>query len=97
MGMGTIVTWVAVGLVAGWLAGQFKRGSYGLVGDVVLGIVGAIVASYVGGLILGRDLIAAGFTLQTVVVAMVGAAVLLAAERVYERRHRLGLSGRSGS
>ena len=62
MSMGIVVTWVAVGLVAGWLAGQFMRGGYGLVGDVVLGIIGAIVASYVGGLILGRDLMVTGFT-----------------------------------
>jgi uncharacterized membrane protein YeaQ/YmgE (transglycosylase-associated protein family) len=34
MGMGT------VGLAAGWLSGQFMRGSYGLVGDIVLGIIG---------------------------------------------------------
>ena len=97
MSMGIVVTWVAVGLVAGWLAGQFMRGSYGLVGDVVLGIIGAIVATYVGGLILGRDLVVAGFTLQTVVVALVGAAVLLAAERLFERRRRFGALGRGGS
>jgi uncharacterized membrane protein YeaQ/YmgE (transglycosylase-associated protein family) len=97
MGTGTIVTWIAVGLVAGWLASQFMRGSYGLLGDIVLGVVGAIVASYIGGLILGRDLIAAGFTLQTVVVALVGAAVLLAAERLYARRRRLAVFGRGGS
>jgi uncharacterized membrane protein YeaQ/YmgE (transglycosylase-associated protein family) len=94
MGTGIIVTWIAVGLVAGWLAGQFMRGSYGLFGDIALGIVGAIIASFVGGLILGRDLLAAGFTLQTVVVAFIGAAVLLTAERVYARRHRFGISGR---
>ena len=55
MGMG-ILTWIVLGLVAGWLAGQFMRGGYGPVGDIVLGIVGAIVGGYVGGLFLGRDL-----------------------------------------
>jgi uncharacterized membrane protein YeaQ/YmgE (transglycosylase-associated protein family) len=96
MSMGIVVTWIAVGLVGGWLAGQFMRGSYGLVGDIVLGIVGAIVATYVGGLILGRDLIMAGFTLQTVVVAFVGAAVLIAAERLVSRRRRFSVFGRGG-
>ena len=96
MGMGIVVTWIAVGVVAGWLAGQFLKGSYGLLGDIALGIVGAVVATYVGGLILGRDLTAAGFTLQTVVVAFVGAAVLLSAERLYARRRRFGISGRGG-
>ena len=37
-----ILAWVVLGLVAGWLAGQFvKGGGYGLIGDIVLGIVGA--------------------------------------------------------
>ena len=76
MGVGIVVTWVAVGVVAGWLAGQFLRGSFGLLGDVALGIVGSIVATYVGGLIMGRDLTAAGFTLQTVVVAFDAARAL---------------------
>jgi uncharacterized membrane protein YeaQ/YmgE (transglycosylase-associated protein family) len=55
MGMG-ILTWIILGLVAGWLAGQFMRGGYGLVGDFVLKIAGAIVGGYVDRLILGRDL-----------------------------------------
>src|SRR3990172_5909857 len=45
---GGLIAWLVVGLVAGWLAGQFmKGGGYGLVGDVVIGIVGA----FVGGLL----------------------------------------------
>ena len=84
--------WSPVGL-----AGQFMRGSYGLVGDVVLGIVGAIVATYVGGLILGRDLMVAGFTLQSVVVAFVGAAVTPRRGAPVYRRRRFGAFGRGGS
>src|SRR5258708_5185692 len=37
-----IITWIVLGLVAGWLAGRFMRGGYGLVGVIVLGIVGAV-------------------------------------------------------
>jgi uncharacterized membrane protein YeaQ/YmgE (transglycosylase-associated protein family) len=90
MGMG-ILTWIVLGLVAGWLAGQFMRGGYGLVGDVVLGIVGAIVGGYVGGLILGRDLMVTGFNLESVVVAFIGAVVLIAVSRMFTRRHRFGV------
>ena len=85
MGMG-IVTWSVLGLVAGWLAGKFMRGGYGLVGDIVLGIVGAIVGGYVGGLILGRDLMVTGFNLDSVVVAFLGAVVLIAISRMFSRR-----------
>jgi uncharacterized membrane protein YeaQ/YmgE (transglycosylase-associated protein family) len=90
MSMG-IFTWIVLGLVAGWLAGQFMRGGYGLVGDIVLGIVGAVVGGYVGGLILGRDLMVTGFNLESVVVAFVGAVVLIAISRMFIRRRRFGL------
>jgi len=37
-----IIAWIIIGLVAGWLAGQIMNGSgYGLVGDLVLGLVGS--------------------------------------------------------
>jgi uncharacterized membrane protein YeaQ/YmgE (transglycosylase-associated protein family) len=64
----SILAWIVLGLVAGWLAGQFMRGGYGLVGDVVLGIVGAIVGGFLSGLILGRDMVT-GFNLESVLVA----------------------------
>jgi uncharacterized membrane protein YeaQ/YmgE (transglycosylase-associated protein family) len=85
MGMG-IVTWIVLGLVAGWLAGKFMRGGYGFVGDIVLGIVGAIVGGYVGGLILGRDLMVTGFNLESVVVAFLGAVALIAISRMFSGR-----------
>ena len=90
MSMG-ILTWIVLGLVAGWLAGQFMRGGYGLVGDIVLGIVGAIVGGYVGGLIFGRDLMVTGFNLESVVVAFLGAVVLIAVSRMFTRRRRFGV------
>ena len=90
MSMG-ILTWIVLGLVAGWLAGQFMRGGYGLVGDIVLGIVGAIVGGYVGGLFLGHDLMVTGFNLESVVVAFLGAVVLIAVSRMFTRRRRFGV------
>lgn len=43
-----LIGWIVIGLIAGWLAGQVMKGSgYGLVGDLVLGIVGAIVGGWV--------------------------------------------------
>jgi len=45
---GGLIAWLIVGLVAGWLAGQFMKGSgYGLIGDIVMGVIGA----FVGGLL----------------------------------------------
>ena len=40
-----IIIWLAIGAIAGWLAGQImKGGGYGFVGDITVGIVGAAIA-----------------------------------------------------
>src|SRR5436190_452603 len=44
---GGIVAWVVVGLVAGWLAGVvMKGGGYGFIGDIIVGLVGALVGGF---------------------------------------------------
>jgi uncharacterized membrane protein YeaQ/YmgE (transglycosylase-associated protein family) len=73
------VMWVVVGLVAGWLAGfVMKGGGYGLTGDMLLGLVGSIVGSWIFG-ILGISPGAGLFV--TVAVAFLGAAAVLVAQR----------------
>ncbi len=45
---GGLIAWLVVGLVAGWLAGQFmKGGGYGLVGDIVVGVIGAFIGGFI--------------------------------------------------
>ena len=95
MGMG-ILTWIALGLIAGLLAGRVMHGAYGLVGDLILGVVGAIVGGYVGGLIFGRDLMVTGFNMESVVVAFLGAVALIALLRLFSRRRRVGVFSRGG-
>ena len=71
----SILVWLVVGLIAGWLAGVvMKGGGFGLVGDIVVGIIGA----FIGGLLLPRLGLGlpAGF-LGSIVVAFVGAVILL--------------------
>ena len=48
MSIETILIWMAIGLVAGWLASLVVGGGYGVIGDIVLVIVG----DFLGGLIL---------------------------------------------
>jgi uncharacterized membrane protein YeaQ/YmgE (transglycosylase-associated protein family) len=80
-----ILSWIVLGLVAGWLAGQFmKGGGYGLIGDIVLGIVGAIIGGFLTGLVLGRDMIS-GFNIESVIVAFIGAIILIAISRAFSR------------
>jgi uncharacterized membrane protein YeaQ/YmgE (transglycosylase-associated protein family) len=80
-----ILTWIVLGLVAGWLAGQFmKGGGYGLIGDIVLGIVGAIIGGFLTGVVLGRDMIS-GFNIESVIIAFIGAVILIAISRAFSR------------
>ena len=72
--MGGLIYWIVVGLIAGWLAGKvMKGGGYGLVVDIVLGILGAVVGGFVFGLL---DLHAGGLIGQ-IIVAFVGAVILV--------------------
>src|SRR5437588_3924263 len=73
--VGTIVWWLIVGLIAGFLASVVMRGGgYGIVGDTIVGIVGALIGGFLASL-LGIG--ASGF-IGTVIVAFIGACILIA-------------------
>jgi uncharacterized membrane protein YeaQ/YmgE (transglycosylase-associated protein family) len=79
----SILAWIVLGLVAGWLAGTLMRGGgYGIVGDIVLGILGAIVGGWLTGVLLGRDLMT-GFNIESLIVAVLGAVVLIGISRLF--------------
>jgi uncharacterized membrane protein YeaQ/YmgE (transglycosylase-associated protein family) len=84
-----IVAWLVVGLIAGWLAGQvMKGGGYGLVGDIVVGVVGALLGGFLAGVIFGGDYIS-GINVTTIIVAFLGAIVLIAIIRMLPGRSRV--------
>ena len=71
----TLVVWLAIGAIAGWLAGQIMKGrSFGLVGDIIVGIVGAVVAGFVLPM-LGIQI--GGGMLAAIINAVIGACLLL--------------------
>src|SRR5438067_13435529 len=73
--VGTILWWLIVGLIAGFLASVVMRGGgYGIVGDIILGIVGAIIGGFLAGL-LG---LGASGLIGTILVAFIGACILIA-------------------
>jgi uncharacterized membrane protein YeaQ/YmgE (transglycosylase-associated protein family) len=75
-----------VGIVAGWLAGQIVRGGgFGLIGDLVVGVVGAFVASLLFprlGLHLGTGIV------SEIIYSAIGAIVLLLVIRLVSGRGR---------
>ncbi len=72
-----------VGLIAGWLAGQImKGGGYGVIGDIVLGIVGAIIGGWLFG-VLGLTI--GGGLIGSICMALVGAIVLIFVVRLIKK------------
>ena len=81
--METFLIWIAVGLVAGWLASVVVGGGYGLVGDIVVGIVG----SFLGGFVFRSLHLRTPFhgLAATIFVAFIGAVLLLLVLRLLRR------------
>ena len=80
---GGLIAWLVVGLIAGWLAGQFMRGGgYGLIGDIVLGIIGAFIGGFIFSLILPGSSMG---LIGSIVVAFIGAVILIALARMFTR------------
>ncbi len=80
---GGLIAWLVVGLIAGWLAGQFMRGGgYGIVGDIVLGIIGAFVGGFVFSLIMPGASVG---LIGSIIVAFIGAIILIALARALTR------------
>ncbi|MGF1642367.1 MAG: GlsB/YeaQ/YmgE family stress response membrane protein [Thiotrichales bacterium] len=69
---------LGIGAVAGWIAGQVMRGGgFGLIGNIIVGIVGAVVGTLLGGFISGATGIQLQGWLGTLIWATIGAIVLL--------------------
>lgn len=81
--MGGLIWWIVVGLIAGWLAGKvMSGGGYGVVVDIVLGILGAIL----GGWLFGALHIFIGYGLiGSILVAFVGAVILVWITRLLKK------------
>ena len=79
----TLIIWLIVGAIAGWLAGMVvKGGGYGLIGDIIVGIVGAFIAGWLlprVGIVIGGGIIAA------IINAFIGAVILLLLLRLIRR------------
>jgi uncharacterized membrane protein YeaQ/YmgE (transglycosylase-associated protein family) len=77
------IWFIIVGLIAGWLAGVvMKGGGYGVVGDIVVGIVGALIG---GWLFSTMGVSAGGGLLGSIIVALIGAIILIFLLRLIKR------------
>jgi uncharacterized membrane protein YeaQ/YmgE (transglycosylase-associated protein family) len=80
----SLLAWIVVGLIAGWLASQVVASRFGVVGDTIIGMLGALV----GGFLFEEfgSTGTTGFSIWSVFVAFVGAVVLLVLIRAFNGR-----------
>ena len=79
------IVWLIVGLIVGWLGGLVMKGSgYGLVGDILVGVLGAVAGALLFVFIVPADE-RTGF-IGTIVVAIISAAVFVGVARLLTRR-----------
>ena len=86
MSLETLLLWAVIGLIAGWLASAVVGRGYGLVGDIVVGVVGA----FIGGWLFTQLHIRGPFggLPGRIFVAFIGAIVLLLLLRLFNRSRR---------
>lgn len=78
-----LLWFILVGLIAGWLAGVLvKGGGFGVVGDIVIGIVGALLGGF---LFRSLGISAGGGMLGSIIVATIGAIILIFILRLIRR------------
>lgn len=78
-----LIAWLVIGAVAGWLSGKIVDGSgFGLLVDIVVGIVGAVIGGYLAGAL---GIAVGGGLISSIIVAVIGAVILLAIIRLFKR------------
>lgn len=75
-----MIWWICVGLIAGWATGKLVKGSgFGTLADIVIGVVGALIGGFV---MRTLGFAGSGGFVYTILVAILGAVILLWLERV---------------
>ena len=88
----SIIAWIVLGAIAGYLAGFLVKGDEGLgvIGHIVLGIVGALVGGFLAGALFGKDPIDGALDLSSIVTAVIGAVIVVVAWNALTGRSRTG-------
>ena len=88
----SIIAWLVVGAIAGYLAGFLVKGdeSFGVIGHIVLGIVGALIGGFLAGILSGGNDYTTGINIPTIVVATVGAIIAVVGYSAIRGRTRSG-------
>ncbi len=78
-----LLTWILVGIIAGWLSGLVMKGrGFGCFGNIVIGVIGAMVGGWLAGALFNVHNAISGLNATTIVVAFLGAVIVLYAARL---------------
>ena len=78
-----IIAWLIIGAIAGWLAGVLvKGGGFGLIVDIIVGIVGAFIGGWLAGVL---HISLGGGWIGSIITAVIGAVILLFIIRLIKR------------
>jgi uncharacterized membrane protein YeaQ/YmgE (transglycosylase-associated protein family) len=78
-----LLSWIVVGAIAGWLAGQLVKGrGFGCLGDIIVGVVGGLVGGFLASQLFNMPDAVNGFNLGSIVVAFLGAIVVVVVVRL---------------
>ena len=87
-----LISWIVVGLIAGFLAGKVMReGGYGLIGDIVVGVLGGLIGGYLAANLFHIKQAVTGINVESILVALIGSIVLLVALRLLGGGRRRGI------
>ncbi|MGC1377477.1 MAG: GlsB/YeaQ/YmgE family stress response membrane protein [Anaerolineales bacterium] len=82
-----ILSWIVVGLIAGWLAGLVVKGKgFGCVGDIVVGVIGGLLGGWIASSFFHMGDPLSGINLESILVAFGGAVVFIIALRLITGR-----------
>ena len=84
MGGFGFIAWIIIGIIAGWLAEKIMKRDHGLLTNLIVGVVGALLGGFIAGNLLGIPV--GGFNLVTLIVAFGGACLLLFLLGLVKRR-----------
>ena len=78
MDLTSIIIWIVLGAIAGWIAGQLMKGKgFGLTGNIIVGILGSFIGGWLAGQLGIAGAQTGGLSLASIITAVVGASVLL--------------------
>lgn len=77
---------LGIGALAGWLAGNFIRGGgFGLIGNIVVGLIGSFIGTFIGGFISPKIGLQVPEIVNTLIWSTLGAVILLSLIRLFKK------------